>query len=70
MERTFKCCRCGDEFTIFADYFIPGINGFINDGDGNSNIFVDPTNEDMMCPTCVDVLIGRIVEVGDRIGNA
>ena len=69
MERAFKCCRCGNEFTIVADYFIPGINGFINDSDGNSNVFVDPTDEHM-CPTCLDVMIGKIVEVGDHLDNA
>ena len=52
MKQTIKCSKCGIEFEIEADYFIPGVSGQLVDDDGVMRKFVDPT-DDHLCPVCL-----------------
>lgn len=52
MKRAFKCSKCGDEFEIEADHFVPGVSGTIVTSDGVKHEYVDPTG-DHKCLACV-----------------
>lgn len=63
MKRTFKCQKCGNEFEIEADYFVPGISGTVVLSNGVRRDYVDPTG-DHTCPDCIkEALLPYVVEV-------
>jgi hypothetical protein len=62
-KQTFKCVKCGDEFEIEADHFIPGVSGRLYDGKGTLLVFVDPT-ENHKCAACVYM---ELVESGMKL---
>lgn len=51
MKRTFYCSRCGEEFEIEADAFLPGVHGSLSQKDGPDYIIRDPTMG-YMCDPC------------------
>lgn len=55
MERIFKCCDCGKEFAMDADYFINGVSGWIND-----KRIVDPS-ADHRCSECYEKAINKLM---------
>lgn len=57
----FICPKCGTEFTVEADHFMPGVEGFCNDLK-----FVDPTTP-RHCPRCAEEMIKEMISelVGD-----
>ena len=64
MKRTFECAKCSNEFEIEADHFINGVKGQLVDDKGILHTFVDPT-EDHLCDICVDIELGKLVEVSE-----
>lgn len=54
MKKVLKCtCRtCGKEFEVYADYLIPGVEGFMTMAEGQV-LIMDPTRTDRMCDECV-----------------
>lgn len=63
MKRIFACTKCGSEFEVDADHFIPGISGTLVGNDGVIHSFVDPTT-DKYCIACV---YEQIVESGMKL---
>lgn len=59
-KRIFKCCDCGREFTIEADYFIDGVSGWINGEYGSHKRLVDPS-ADHRCPECYEKAINKLM---------
>ena len=55
-EVEFVCPKCGTSFTVKADYFIPGVQGFWNE-----ITFVDPTKP-RHCPKCCEEFIAILRE--------
>ena len=59
MERIFKCCDCGKEFTMEADYFIDGVSGWIN---GKR---IKDSSANHKCPECCEKAINKLtLELG------
>ena len=54
MKKALRCtCRaCGKEFEAYADYLIPGVEGFMTMTEGLVSI-MDPTRTDRMCDECI-----------------
>ena len=52
MKRMFSCSKCGLEFEVEADYFIPGISGTAIVNGGVRREYVDPTT-DKFCLACI-----------------
>lgn len=54
MKKALRCtCRtCGSEFEAYADYLIPGVEGFMTMTEGLVSI-MDPTRTDRMCDECI-----------------
>ena len=57
----FICPKCGKKFTVEADHFIPGAEGFCN-----GLIFIDPTTP-RLCSRCGEETIKEMISelVGD-----
>ena len=64
MKRNFTCCKCGTEFEIEADHFIPGISGTVVTSNGTKHTYVDPTN-DHKCLACI---YEELLESSERLG--
>lgn len=57
----FICSKCGTKFTVEADHFIPGVEGFCN-----GLTFIDPTMP-RYCSRCGEEMIQEMISelVGD-----
>lgn len=70
MKKVLKCtCQdCGKEFEVYADYLIPGVEGFMNLAEGRV-LIMDPTRTDRMCDECVAAALEKLTvdDGGDLI---
>ena len=62
----FKCPGCGEEFDIYADYAVNGIEGTINKEDGTTVRIVDPT-EPHHCVACRAKALAQFLEEAKRL---
>lgn len=54
-SKTFNCNRCGQPHVVEADYFLPGISGYVAQ-EGKQITFVDPT-EPSYCASCTQEML-------------
>ena len=61
MKQTIEltCATCGVTFTAEADYFLPGISGYVANAKGEMVTFLDPTAEHQ-CEECIRESIGPL----------
>lgn len=64
MKRIFTCCKCGIDFEIEADHFIPGVSGTVVTSEGVKHEYVDPTG-DHKCMACIYI---ELLESAEQLG--
>ena len=62
IKRKFVCVRCGEEFEVEADAFLPGVQGTLSQKDGPDYVIVDPTTA-FECVPCRIRTIRELLDI-------